>query len=173
MSEYVVCETNLGWMGAVLRRGRVSATILPRPRRDQAEEALRLLGGSAPAADGGALEVAARLRRCTEGADEPFSTSELDMEAGTPFQQAVWRALLEIPRGETRSYAWVAERVGRPRAVRAVGQAVGHNPLPIIVPCHRVIGSDGSLHGFGGGLPMKAALLGAEDAAPRPLPARR
>jgi O-6-methylguanine DNA methyltransferase len=81
---------------------------------------------------------------------------------GTPFQLAVWRALLEIPYGETRAYADVARRVGRPRAVRAVGAANGANPVPLVVPCHRVIASDGGLGGYGGGLELKARLLAIE-----------
>ena len=81
---------------------------------------------------------------------------------GTPFQLDVWNALRAIPYGETRSYGELAERIGRPAAVRAVGAANGANPLPIVVPCHRVIGSNGSLTGFGGGLPLKQALLALE-----------
>jgi methylated-DNA-[protein]-cysteine S-methyltransferase len=82
--------------------------------------------------------------------------------AGTPFQQRVWRALREIPYGHTISYGELARRLGRPAAVRAVGAANGRNPLAIVVPCHRVIGSDGRLVGYGGGLPTKAALLELE-----------
>lgn len=74
----------------------------------------------------------------------------------------MWRALLKIPRGETRSYAWVARQIGKPRATRAVGAACGANPVPIVVPCHRVIASDGSLGGFGGGLAWKRKLLRLE-----------
>ena len=81
---------------------------------------------------------------------------------GTTFQLEVWAALEEIPYGETISYAELAVRVGNPAAVRAVGLANGKNPLPIVVPCHRVIGSDGSLTGFGGGLPTKKFLLKLE-----------
>lgn len=84
---------------------------------------------------------------------------------GTAFQQAVWRALLEIPFGETRSYRQQAERIGRPTAIRAVGTANGANPLAVIVPCHRVIGSDGSLTGYAGGLARKALLLELEGAS--------
>jgi methylated-DNA-[protein]-cysteine S-methyltransferase len=83
---------------------------------------------------------------------------------GTDFQQKVWRALLTIPFGETRSYAQIAKQIGHPAAVRAVGAANGRNPIPIIAPCHRVIGSNGDLTGFGGGLPMKAHLLTLEGA---------
>jgi len=81
---------------------------------------------------------------------------------GTAFQLEVWRALLCIPYGETRSYAEIAKSIGRPTATRAVGAANGANPVPIIVPCHRVIGSNGSLTGFGGGIDVKRWLLNFE-----------
>lgn len=82
--------------------------------------------------------------------------------SGTDFQQSVLRALQEIPYGETVSYGEIARRIGRPRAVRAVGAANGRNPLPIVIPCHRVIGKSGDLTGFGGGLDTKEALLRLE-----------
>jgi methylated-DNA-[protein]-cysteine S-methyltransferase len=82
---------------------------------------------------------------------------------GTPFQCEVWTMLRYIPFGETCSYAELADRIGRPAAVRAVGAANGQNPIPIVIPCHRVIGKNGSLTGFGGGLRMKAWLLGHEQ----------
>jgi methylated-DNA-[protein]-cysteine S-methyltransferase len=82
---------------------------------------------------------------------------------GTAFQREVWNALLTIPYGETVCYKQLAEQIGRPKAVRAVGAANGANPIPIIVPCHRVIGADGSLTGFGGGLPLKRRLLELES----------
>jgi methylated-DNA-[protein]-cysteine S-methyltransferase len=88
--------------------------------------------------------------------------------AGTPFQQRVWQALVEIPYGETISYAELARRIGQPAAVRAVGAANGRNPLAIVVPCHRVIGSDGRLVGYGGGLAVKATLLDLERGTRRP-----
>jgi len=91
-------------------------------------------------------------------------SSPLDMR-GTPFQIEVWNELLNIPYGETRSYGEIAAAVGRPRAARAVGAAIGANPLPIIVPCHRVIGKNGSLVGFGGGLRLKERLLLLEKGA--------
>ena len=81
---------------------------------------------------------------------------------GTPFQLDVWRALRDIPYGETRSYAQIARVIGKPDAIRAVSAANGANPLPIVVPCHRVIGSNGSLTGFGGGLEAKRFLLDLE-----------
>jgi len=81
---------------------------------------------------------------------------------GTPFQETVWRALMDIPYGETVSYGEIARAIGRPKSARPVGGAVGRNPLPIIVPCHRVIGSDQSLTGFTGGIDIKVALLKQE-----------
>lgn len=81
---------------------------------------------------------------------------------GTPFQLRVWRALCEIDYGETETYGEVAERIGHPRAARAVGAANGQNPISIVIPCHRLLGADGSLTGYGGGLAAKAWLLGHE-----------
>ncbi len=83
---------------------------------------------------------------------------------GTAFQCEVWQTLAQIPFGETWTYAQLAARIGKPSAMRAVGAANGRNPLPIVLPCHRVIGADGSLTGFGGGLPTKLALLRLEGA---------
>jgi methylated-DNA-[protein]-cysteine S-methyltransferase len=82
---------------------------------------------------------------------------------GTPFQLKVWAALREIPYGQVVSYQWVADRIGNPAAVRAVGAANGRNPIAIIIPCHRVIGKDGSLTGYGGGLDVKQRLIGLEN----------
>jgi methylated-DNA-[protein]-cysteine S-methyltransferase len=102
-----------------------------------------------------------RLQRYAAGKPVRWSVP-LDLSAGTTFQQAVWRALKTIPRGETRSYGWVAQKIGKPKASRAVGAACGANPVPVIVPCHRVIASDGSIGGFGGGLSTKRRLLQIE-----------
>jgi methylated-DNA-[protein]-cysteine S-methyltransferase len=82
--------------------------------------------------------------------------------SGTPFQKKVWQALLQIPVGETRTYNDIAKTIGYPKASRAVGAANGKNPISIITPCHRLIGSTGKLHGFGGGLKAKADLLKLE-----------
>jgi methylated-DNA-[protein]-cysteine S-methyltransferase len=82
---------------------------------------------------------------------------------GTPFQQEVWRKLCDIPFGETISYGELARRIGNPKASRAVGLANGSNPIPIVIPCHRVIGSNGKLTGYGGGLPIKEKLLALEQ----------
>lgn len=89
---------------------------------------------------------------------------DLPVDVGyyTAFQQAVWKATAAIPFGETRSYGWIAKRIRNPKAVRAIGQALGANPIPIIVPCHRVISSTGTLGGFSGGIGMKKRLLALE-----------
>lgn len=101
------------------------------------------------------------LRAYFRGELREFSC-QLDLE-GTDFQKKCWQALLRIPYGKTRSYAEIAQAVGSPRAFRAVGQANHDNPIPIIVPCHRVITSSGTLGGYGGGLDMKRALLHLEQ----------
>ncbi|MDM0011765.1 methylated-DNA--[protein]-cysteine S-methyltransferase [Variovorax sp. J22P168] len=88
----------------------------------------------------------------------------LDLAHGTAFQQSVWQALLAIPRGQTTSYGALSAGVGKPAAVRAVGAAVGRNPISVIVPCHRVLGANGSLTGYAGGLERKSALLALEGA---------
>lgn len=88
----------------------------------------------------------------------------LDLQGGTPFQQSVWQGLLAIPRGQTTSYGALSQRIGRAAAVRAVGAAIGRNPVSVMVPCHRVLGSDGSLTGYAGGLHRKTALLQLEGA---------
>lgn len=98
------------------------------------------------------------LTRYFEGKQTDFSGLTLAAQ-GTDFQKRVWHALARIPFGQTRSYAEIARAIGNPKGMRAVGLANGKNPLPIIVPCHRVIGADGSLTGFGGGLPTKKWLL--------------
>ncbi len=106
-------------------------------------------------------EAVEQLRAYFDGELTEFDLT-LDMR-GTPFQRRVWRALTEIPYGETESYGELARRVGQPGAARAVGMANGHNPIAIIVPCHRVIGADGSLTGYGGGLDRKRTLLQLEQ----------
>ncbi|HVE54367.1 MAG TPA: methylated-DNA--[protein]-cysteine S-methyltransferase [Ramlibacter sp.] len=88
----------------------------------------------------------------------------LDLQAGTPFQQSVWAALLAIPPGGTTSYAQLGRQLGRPQAARAIGAAVGRNPVSIVVPCHRVLGTGGGLTGYAGGLERKTALLRLEGA---------
>lgn len=107
------------------------------------------------------VEAERQLKEYFEGKRRSFSIP-LEMR-GTPFQQSVWEALLAIPFGETRSYGQLAKQLGKPTAMRAVGAANGRNPISIVVPCHRVIGSSGKLTGFAGGLKAKEHLLKIES----------
>ena len=113
------------------------------------------------------------LRRAVTALDRYFAgeagaLAALDVDlGGTPFQAAVWERLRAIPAGATTTYAAIARDLGRPAAVRAVGAAVGRTPVPVVVPCHRVVGSDGSLTGYLGGLERKAALLELERSGVR------
>ncbi|MBW6514173.1 MAG: methylated-DNA--[protein]-cysteine S-methyltransferase [Candidatus Syntrophosphaera sp.] len=116
--------------------------------------------GAAEAQSPEMAEALRQLRAYFAGSNEGLSL-KLRLR-GTEFQMQVWQALLEIPAGQTRSYKQIAERIGRPGAYRAVGQAVHNNPVALIIPCHRVIGSDGSLTGYAGGLDLKEWLLDHE-----------
>jgi methylated-DNA-[protein]-cysteine S-methyltransferase len=115
----------------------------------------------APQGDAAAVSAAAlQLEQYLAGERTEF---DLDVElGGTPFERRVWDEVRAIPYGETATYAEIAERIGRPGACRAVGRANGRNPVAVVVPCHRVIGSDGSLTGYAGGIETKRALLDLE-----------
>jgi AraC family transcriptional regulator of adaptative response/methylated-DNA-[protein]-cysteine methyltransferase len=134
---------------------------------DDSEASLRRLFPKATIVeDGGGL------RDLVEGAlaaiNSPLAARELPIDvAGTAFQESVWRELRKIPAGETRSYAQIAAAIGQPKAVRAVGTANGDNHVAVLIPCHRVIRSDGSLGGYAGGLDRKRQLLAAEGHADR------
>ncbi|HEX5504061.1 MAG TPA: methylated-DNA--[protein]-cysteine S-methyltransferase [Thermomicrobiales bacterium] len=140
------------------------AVALPGEDRAALERRLRrALGPVAFVADAAALRPALeQLAAYFAGARRAFDLA-LDPQ-GTPFQRAVWAAVAAIPYGETRTYGELARAIGRPAAARAVGAANGANPLPPIVPCHRLVGADGGLTGYGGGLPLKRALLALEGA---------
>lgn len=139
----------------------------------QRHEPVSWLNGSTPWADADdhplLQETARQLQQYLKGDRAGFELP-LDLAGGTPFQQEVWRALLAIGRGATTSYGALSRQLGRPLAVRAVGAAVGRNPISVVVPCHRVVGSDGSLTGYAGGLDRKAVLLTLENALPSTSP---
>lgn len=122
----------------------------------------------------GELAVAGRHhdtieRQLTEYLEGRRRVFELDLDLrGTDFQKEVWGAVAAVPYGQTATYGEIAHLIGRPRASRAVGAANGANPIPIVIPCHRVIGADGSLTGYGGGLPTKRRLLALEGLVPSP-----
>ena len=110
------------------------------------------------------LQTRTELQQYFAGRRTAFDVP-LDLSQGTAFQQQVWRGLLDIAAGDTLAYGALSQRIGKPAAVRAVGAAVGRNPISIIVPCHRVVGADGSLTGYAGGLDRKTALLQLEQPA--------
>jgi methylated-DNA-[protein]-cysteine S-methyltransferase len=151
----VVAESDDGLVAVQFERGRRPRHIDPTWQPADPEE----------------LSALAQLREYFAGTRRTFEVRRALQ--GTPFQRRVWNAVADIPYGETRSYGTVAAAIGAPSAVRAVGAANGQNPWPIIVPCHRVIGGDGSLTGYGGGLPVKQALLEFERGLPWRSPAGR
>lgn len=150
--EILVFDTPLGQMALAEESGALTRLFLP------GEGIPRLVSRETPLLSKGRDEILAYLRGERRSFDLPLDPM------GTPFQQAVWAELRRIPYGETRSYAQVAAGIGKPKAVRAVGQANHRNPLPIFIPCHRVIGASGKLTGYGGGLDLKQKLLELEGA---------
>jgi len=163
-----VFRTPLGWVGVAASDRGICRIVLPKKEKKTTERELanaeygrRKAEGTTASAHDILKKSITLLQKYFSGKPVSFNLS-LDTRSYTPFQQAVWQAAAEIPSGETRSYAWIAKRIKNPRAVRAVGQALGANPIPIIIPCHRVISSAGTLGGFAGGLSMKKGLLALE-----------
>ncbi|MGI8841525.1 MAG: methylated-DNA--[protein]-cysteine S-methyltransferase [Caulobacteraceae bacterium] len=132
---------------------------------DRLRRLMRRQYGETPLTDGPAPAATARAVAAYFAGEIDALAGIVWRIAGTPFQQSVWRALADIPAGATVSYGELAARIGKPRAVRAVGLANGANPIGVVIPCHRVIGADGSLTGYGGGLERKRWLLNHEGAA--------
>ena len=150
MSDFVYLNSPIGWL-------RLTANEHALERIDFSEE---------PGTTATRSEI---LQEAVRQLNEYFSGSRLTFDLplhlqGTPFQQQVWSALLQVPYGQTASYKDIAQAIGKPRAVRAVGMANGRNPIPIIVPCHRIIGADGQLVGYSSGLWRKEWLLKHEKA---------
>lgn len=157
----IVFRTHLGWVAAAARRGRVIAVSLPAPT---AEAARGEVPADAPFGrpNGVLLGLAEDLKRYFAGDPVDLRGHPVDLSGLPRFFRRALLAARGIPYGKTRSYAWVAARAGAPAAVRAAGQAMARNPVPLVVPCHRVLGAAGALTGFGGGLAMKRALLELE-----------
>ena len=161
-NKYHLVELPIGWAGLVgSEKGLRRLSLKPTP-----QEVMEDLG---PEADGAEddpmpfLEVEACLRRYAAGEIFALDQIQLDLSGTPPFFKAAWTACRRIPPGETRSYAWLANEAGNPLAVRAAGQSMARNRFALIVPCHRVIASDGGLGGYGGGgLGVKARLLQME-----------
>ncbi|WP_372470752.1 methylated-DNA--[protein]-cysteine S-methyltransferase [Saccharothrix luteola] len=154
VTVHAVVDSPVGELTLVARDGVLAGLYLPEHRHRPALETF----GARDASPFG--EVVAQLEEYFAGRRTRFDLP-LSM-AGTPFQRTVWDALKDIPHGETTSYGELAARIGRPTAFRAVGLANGKNPVSIIVPCHRVVGSTGGLTGYGGGIERKRLLLGFE-----------
>ena len=160
--RYLIFNTSLGWVGISGSRDGLRRLVLPQP---SPEEAFRLLNEGIlkqnEAEAGSFGDLPERIRDYLSGKPVSFP-DKLDLSKASPFQRSVWQKEQSIPYGETRTYAWVAAELGMPKAARAVGQALARNPLPIVIPCHRVICSNGNLGGFSGGLGWKQRLLEIE-----------
>jgi methylated-DNA-[protein]-cysteine S-methyltransferase len=159
------CETAAGWVGIAWSEDGLLAVTLPEPDEMAALRRLPQPSGDRPQPPPG-LDIATlsgNLQRYFLGEDVAFP-EPLHPGLGTAFQRQIWALTRAIPRGATRSYGQMASLAGREGAARAVGQAMARNPWPVIVPCHRVVGRDGRLTGFGGGLALKHAMLEMEGA---------
>jgi len=157
-------EPDWGWIGLVASGRGVRLLGLPETSFEAAQHIITQHYPDAPQVpdDPFLLNVAEQVRAYLSGELSEFSV-ELDLRGHTSFSLSVWAAAARIPYGQTRTYGWIADQVGGVGAAQAVGAALAANPVPLIIPCHRVIGSDGSLHGFAGGLDMKARLLALES----------
>ncbi|HTZ92815.1 MAG TPA: methylated-DNA--[protein]-cysteine S-methyltransferase [Streptosporangiaceae bacterium] len=156
---HVIVPSPIGPLTLVAEDGQLTALYMEAQQHRPDEDALGLPGDPA---DAPFAEAARQLSGYFAG-----QLTEFDLPlapTGTAFQRQVWAALQTIPYGQTWSYGQLADKIGRPTAVRAVGLANGKNPIALVIPCHRVIGSDGSLTGYGGGLDRKRFLLGLESA---------
>ncbi len=159
--SYAIFDTEFGWVGIVGSDGGLYRLIWHQPSPAAVLSALSPFLSGAIEDSPFFADLPQRLQRYFRGEEVHFP-DRLDLSDATPFQRAVLELVRSIPYGETKSYAWVAKQSGKPKAFRAVGQVLGRNPLPIIVPCHRVVGSDGSLVGFGSGVGLKKRLLDME-----------
>ncbi|MEW6543957.1 MAG: methylated-DNA--[protein]-cysteine S-methyltransferase [Nitrospirota bacterium] len=178
---WAVFKTAWGWMGLAASPRGIAAIVLPHPTKCAALTVLSRLEARRKGASENPSRLTSHVSRVTESrlrraraqmvsflaGRRQTLAFPVDFTGGTPFQTRVWRTIRAVPYGQVRSYKWVATRVGGARYARAVGLALGANPVPLIVPCHRVIAADGSLGGFSGGLPIKRRLLALEGTLPR------
>jgi len=158
-----VFSSDWGWVGMAVSSRGLAGIVLPQPSEEAAWS--RLYSGwpdGVPQESSVWPELQQRLLDYLASKPVDFSDIPIDLPSGPPFWRKVWKICARIPRGQTRSYADLAREAGSPRAFRAVGCAMAANPIPIVIPCHRVVGSNGSLIGFGGGLEQKKRLLEME-----------
>ena len=162
--NYIIFNTDAGWVGILGSTQGLRRTILP---QHSSQEVRLLFGENLNQADWSPHIFQDLMERLSNyfGGHKVTFPDRIDLSNTTAFQRRVWETTKLIPYGETRSYRWVAEQIEKPKAARAVGQALGRNPLPIIIPCHRVLASNGSLGGFTGGIEMKKQLLHLEGSA--------
>lgn len=159
MTHAMALKTPWGWIQiAASAKGIISINLSSSTRQATSREQQVIDDGAIAAL---LAEARTQLLAYFDGTGREFSLP-VDWSSGTPFQRKVWKAITRIPYGRVRSYQWVASRVGGKQYARAVGMALGANPVPIVVPCHRIIAHDGSLGGFSCGLPMKRRLLTLE-----------
>ena len=163
MRRAMIFQSPWGWMGISESAKGIQSIVLPKGSKRAVESELReqstepMLQEKSPSLESARRQLLDYLTEKRKSFDVP-----LDLTGGTSFQRKVWRTLQRVPYGKLRSYQWIAARVGGPQYARAVGNAVGANPLPIVIPCHRIVAHDASLGGFSGGLSMKRKLLSLE-----------
>jgi O-6-methylguanine DNA methyltransferase len=169
-----IFKTYWGWMGIAATGRGVSAVVLPKTSRRAVEQALKEAGHADSSLQGAAAKSAGNHVKAARAAIGAYLTGtqrnfalSLDLGDQPRFRQRVLEMLQRIPYGRVRSYGWVARKLGKPGATRAVGGACGANPVPLLVPCHRVVAANGSLGGFSGGLRIKKRLLRLESLGPR------
>jgi methylated-DNA-[protein]-cysteine S-methyltransferase len=159
--NYSVFDTEFGWVAIAGSKEGLSRITLPQPSHEKALAYIAALFPQSVAKPSFFGDLILRLQLYFKGERVNFSDA-LDLSGTTTFQRDVWMLARSIPYGETRTYGWIARGIGKPRAGRAVGQALGRNRFPIVVPCHRVVGAGGSLIGFSNDLEMKRRLIDLE-----------
>jgi methylated-DNA-[protein]-cysteine S-methyltransferase len=157
--HYTISKTDMGWLGLLGSDSGLLAATLPQTSSQEAKRSLGEIKNAIPSQKPFA-DLIKRLKAYFAGQRVAFP-DRLDLSWATDFQRQVWRITQTIPYGETRSYGWIAERMGK-KGARAVGQALSRNRLPVIIPCHRVVAGDGSLSGYSGGVGVKESLLRLE-----------
>ena len=160
--KYRVINTTFGYVGIGATEKGISEVTLPCETEEEAVISLGEKSGNDDLDTELLPDLVERITSYFQGEKVSFA-DELDITSASEFQKKVWQAARSIPYGETRSYLWIATQAGNPKASRAAGRALGRNPLPIIIPCHRVIAGNGGMGGFTGGVEMKMRLLALES----------
>ena len=171
--HYDMFETRQGWVGILASEAGIRRTTLPEPSIEACRERLGEDIDRAERNPGEFMGLREKIERFLDGECVDFGEVRIDVADASEFFRAAWEACRTIPVGETRTYGWLAAAAGRPTAPRAAGQAMARNRLPMVIPCHRVIASDGSLGGYGRGktrLDLKTRLLEIETRAAAVIP---